>query len=166
MRRIGTNDLSLEINTLVDKLDSTDIEDTEHINFVNRNPNNKSKPSFKKYCQYCHKTNHSISSCFTKKNEMMNIIKIDTQDQNHHNKHLFNISKENQIKKIIKKHLITIITKEIAIEVIPYGRSRQNLRNNSRNNRYNSRSNSRPRYSQYPNRSYSPYQSRSRYDNY
>ena len=65
----------LEINTLVDKLDSTNIEDTEHINFINRNPNNKSKPAFKKYCQYCHKTNHSISSCFTKK-EMMNIIKI------------------------------------------------------------------------------------------
>ena len=32
--RIRTNDLSLEINTLADKLDSTDIEDTEHINFV------------------------------------------------------------------------------------------------------------------------------------
>ena len=50
---------------------------------------------------------------------MMNIIKTDTLDQNHHNKHLFNILKENQMKKIIKKHLITIITKETAIEVIP-----------------------------------------------
>ena len=50
---------------------------------------------------------------------MMSIIKTDIPDQNHHNKHLFNISKENQIKKIIKKHLIIIITKEIAIEVIP-----------------------------------------------
>ena len=49
----------------------------------------------------------------------MNIIKTDNQDQNHHNKPLFNISKENQIKKMIKKHLITIITKEIVIEVIP-----------------------------------------------
>ena len=50
---------------------------------------------------------------------MMNIIKTDTKDQNHHNKHLFNILKENQIKKIIKKHLIAINAKETAIEVIP-----------------------------------------------
>ena len=56
----------LKLIHLADKLDSTNIEDTEHINFINKNPNNKSKPSFKKYCQYCHKTNHSISSCFTK----------------------------------------------------------------------------------------------------
>ena len=47
-----------------------------------------------------------------------------------------------------------------------YGRSRQNFRNNSRNYRSNSRSNSRLRYPQFPIRSYSSYQSRSRYDNY
>ena len=94
------------------------MEDTEHINFINKNPNNKSKPSFKKYCQYCHRTNHSISSCYIKK-EMMNIIKTDIQNQNHHNKPLFNILKENQIKTIIKKHSIITIMKEIAIEAIP-----------------------------------------------
>ena len=31
--RIRTNDISLEINALTDKLDSTNMEDTEHINF-------------------------------------------------------------------------------------------------------------------------------------
>ena len=64
--RMRTNDFSLEIITLLDKSDSTNIEDTEHINYINRNPNNKSKPAFKKYCQNCYKTNHYISSCFTK----------------------------------------------------------------------------------------------------
>ena len=63
--RIRTNYLSLEINTLVDKLDSTNMEDTEHINFINKYPNKKIKSSFKKYCQYCHTTNHTISSCYT-----------------------------------------------------------------------------------------------------
>ena len=83
---------------------------------------------------------------------MMNIIKIDIQDQNHHNKHSFNTSKENQIKITIKKHLTTIITKEIEIEVTLMDDQDKTFRNNSRNYRNNSRSNSRPRYSQYPNR--------------
>ena len=34
-----------------------------------RDPNNKTKPAYKKYCSHCHRTNHSISACFKKKQD-------------------------------------------------------------------------------------------------
>ena len=163
--RIRTNDLSLEINILSDKLDSTDIEDTEHINFVNRNPNNKSKPSFKKYCHYCHRTNLSISSCYIKKRD-------DEYNQSRYSRSkapqqtFIQYFKEKPNKENNQETYNNYNYERNRDRSNSFGRSRQNFRNNSRNNRYNSRSNSRPRYSQYPSRSYSPYQPRSRYDNY
>ena len=96
--RIRTNDLSLEINTLADKLDSTIIEDTEHINFINRNAElTKVNHHLKNIVNIVTATNHSISSCIQRK-EMMIIIKIDIQDQNLHNKYLFNTLKETKIR--------------------------------------------------------------------
>ena len=109
-------DIRGHLSTLTDKLESHNIEDKEHINFVNRNPNKKGKPSFKNIVNIVIKQ-ITLYSHVLRRKEMTNIFKIDIQDQNHHNKTLFNILKENQIKTIIKKLLIIIITKGIETEL-------------------------------------------------
>ena len=60
-----THDLTLEVNSIANQLQSQNLEalQSEHLMFTQpRDPNNKHKPAYKKYCSYCHKTNHrSIS---------------------------------------------------------------------------------------------------------
>ena len=65
--KIRTHDLTLEVNSITNQLQSQNFEtqQSEHLMFTqSRDPNNKHKPAYKKYCSYCHRTNHSISVCF------------------------------------------------------------------------------------------------------
>ena len=71
LKKIKTQELSLEINTLSNTFQqSTIIQDSpsESPQVQVMDPNNKSKPHFKKYCSFCHKINHSVSTCFRRPN--------------------------------------------------------------------------------------------------
>ena len=70
--KIRTHDLTLEVNSITNQLQSQNLEtqQSEHLMFTQpRDHNNKQKPTYKKYCSYCHKTNHSISACFKKQRD-------------------------------------------------------------------------------------------------
>ena len=70
--KIPTHDLTLEVNSITNQIQSQNLEtqQSEHVMFTQpRDPNNKHKPAYKKYCSYCHRTNHSISACFKKQRD-------------------------------------------------------------------------------------------------
>ena len=70
--KIGTNDLTLEINNKVSIEDDTNNKESEHDHIMvtqSGDPNNKSKPAYKKYCSYCHKNNHGVSNCYQKQRD-------------------------------------------------------------------------------------------------
>ena len=88
--RIRTNDLSLEIKNLADKIDSNNIDDEEHqIRTINKNPNNKIN-------HYSKNTVNNVIKIIIlilqdiERNVMANIIKTKTLQQNFHNKRLGN----------------------------------------------------------------------------
>ena len=65
-----TLDLALENNNITKQLHTQTLDSSsqEQLMFTQpKEPNNKNKPTYKKYCSYCHKTNHSISAFFFKK---------------------------------------------------------------------------------------------------
>ena len=99
------------------------------------------------------KTNHSISSCFTKKGD-------DEYNQNGYARSkspqqtFIQYFKGKPNKDNNQETFNNYSYERNRDRSNSYGRSRQNFRKNSRNYRYNSRSNSRPRYSQHLNRSY------------
>ena len=64
--KIRIHDLTLEVNSITNQLQSQNLEtqQSEHLMFTQpRDPSNKHKPAYKKYCSYCHRTNHSITAC-------------------------------------------------------------------------------------------------------
>ena len=69
--KIRTHDLTLEVNSITNQLQSKNVEtQSEHLMFRHpRDPNNKHKPAYKKYCSFCDRTNYSISACSKKKRD-------------------------------------------------------------------------------------------------
>ena len=71
LEKIKTQELFLEINNLSNTFQqNTTFLDSppEPPQVQVMDPNNKSKPQFKKYCSFCHKNNHSVSTCFRRRN--------------------------------------------------------------------------------------------------
>ena len=65
LKKIKTQELSLEINTLSDTfLQNTSIEPPEPPQIQAVDPNNKSKPQNKKYVSFCQKNQLSVSTCY------------------------------------------------------------------------------------------------------
>ena len=70
--KIRIHDLTLEINSITNQLQSQIFEtkQSEYLLFTQtRDPNNKHKPAYKKYCSHCRRTNRSISACFKKQRD-------------------------------------------------------------------------------------------------
>ena len=119
-----------------------------------KDPNNKNKPAYKKYCSYCHRTNHSISACFKKR---------DDEDK----REAYARSNSPQ------KSFVQYFRSPSNDRTKPYDnryRSRITSRNNSYNqqnsqNRYRSTSRDRDRF-RYDKSTTPPHYSRSRYDTY
>ena len=83
MKKIRTNDLSLEINK-VSIEDDTNNKESEHDHIMvtqSRDPNNKSTPAYKTYCSFCHKNNIMVFQIVIKNNAMKNIKDIKIRDQ-------------------------------------------------------------------------------------
>ena len=70
--KIHTHDLTLEVNSIKNQLQTRnlDVQQSEQLMFTQpRDPNKKHEPAYKRYCSNCHKTNHSMSTCFKKRED-------------------------------------------------------------------------------------------------
>ena len=155
--KIRTYDLTLEVNSITNQLQSQNVEtqQSEHIKFTqSRHPNSKHKPAFKKFCSYCHRTNHSISSLFQETPLLdLNLLK----------NHLYITSILLPVRITVTEQITNLQKPMIDIVCRSTSRHSNTNRNTSSQSRY--RSHSRDQYSN--DRTTTPPQfHRSRYDTY
>ena len=163
--KIRTHDLTLEVNSVTNQLQSQTLEtqQPEHLLFTQpRDPNNKHKPAYKKYCSYCHRTNHSNSACFKKQRDdedKRDAYARSKASQKSFLQYFRSSPRDNNFYRTNSKP-IEPYDGDCSISTSRYSKTNCN---NSSQNRY--RSQSRDRY-RYDRTATPPQYNKSRYDNY